>query len=97
MPIAEQSEDNFDRVMTVNAKGTFLCLKDEIAHMLKNGRRNCKSRLRCRAGRISRPRPLRRIETCNQRPDKKRCSRIFKTPAVGLLVVSLNSREPSEL
>jgi NAD(P)-dependent dehydrogenase (short-subunit alcohol dehydrogenase family) len=35
--IAEQSEDDFDRVMFVNAKGTFLCLKYEIAHMLKNG------------------------------------------------------------
>jgi NAD(P)-dependent dehydrogenase (short-subunit alcohol dehydrogenase family) len=37
VPITEQSEDNFDRVMTVNAKGTFLCLKYEIARMLKNG------------------------------------------------------------
>ena len=37
VPIAEQSEDNFDRVMIVNAKGTFLCLKYEIARMLKNG------------------------------------------------------------
>ena len=36
-PIAEQSEDDFDRVMSVNAKGTFLCLKYEIAHMHKNG------------------------------------------------------------
>jgi NAD(P)-dependent dehydrogenase (short-subunit alcohol dehydrogenase family) len=35
--VAEQSEDDFDRVMSVNAKGTFLCLKYEIAHMLKNG------------------------------------------------------------
>jgi len=37
VPIAEQSEDNFDRVMIVNVKGTFLCLKYEIARMLKNG------------------------------------------------------------
>jgi NAD(P)-dependent dehydrogenase (short-subunit alcohol dehydrogenase family) len=36
-PIAEQSEDDFDRVMSVNVKGTFLCLKYEIAQMLKNG------------------------------------------------------------
>jgi NAD(P)-dependent dehydrogenase (short-subunit alcohol dehydrogenase family) len=36
-PIAKQSEGDFDRVMSVNAKGTFLCLKYEIAHMLKNG------------------------------------------------------------
>jgi NAD(P)-dependent dehydrogenase (short-subunit alcohol dehydrogenase family) len=37
VPLTEQSEDNFDRIMSVNAKGTFLCLKYEIAHMLKNG------------------------------------------------------------
>ncbi len=37
VPIAEQSEDNFNRVMTVDAKGTFLCLKYELVHMLKNG------------------------------------------------------------
>lgn len=37
VPFVEQTEDNFDRIMSVNAKGTFLCLKYEIAHMLKNG------------------------------------------------------------
>ena len=37
VPIAEQSEADFDEVMTVNVKGTFLCLKYEIAAMLKNG------------------------------------------------------------
>ena len=36
-PIAEQPEDNFDRVLAVNAKGVFLCLKYEIMHMLKSG------------------------------------------------------------
>jgi len=36
VPIAEQSEADFDEVMTVNVKGTFLCLKYEIAAMLKN-------------------------------------------------------------
>ncbi|MGA8324027.1 MAG: SDR family NAD(P)-dependent oxidoreductase, partial [Xanthobacteraceae bacterium] len=35
-PVAEQSEQDFDRVMSVNAKGTFLCLKFEIMQMLKN-------------------------------------------------------------
>jgi len=35
--LAEQCEDDFDRVMSVNAKGVFLCLKHEIARMLKNG------------------------------------------------------------
>jgi len=34
-PIVEQSEEDFDEVMSVNAKGTFLCLKYEIACMLK--------------------------------------------------------------
>jgi len=37
IPLVEQSEDNFDRVMSINAKGVFLCLKYEIAEMLKNG------------------------------------------------------------
>src|SRR5215471_7923423 len=36
-PIADQVEDDFDRVISINVKGTFLCLKYEIAHMLKNG------------------------------------------------------------
>jgi NAD(P)-dependent dehydrogenase (short-subunit alcohol dehydrogenase family) len=35
VPLIEQSGDDFDRVMSVNARGTFLCLKYEIAHMLK--------------------------------------------------------------
>jgi NAD(P)-dependent dehydrogenase (short-subunit alcohol dehydrogenase family) len=37
VPIADQREDDFDRVMAVNVKGTFLCLKYEIAHMLERG------------------------------------------------------------
>jgi NAD(P)-dependent dehydrogenase (short-subunit alcohol dehydrogenase family) len=37
VPTAEQREDDFDRVMSINAKGTFLCMKYEIAQMLKNG------------------------------------------------------------
>ncbi|KAI8506902.1 hypothetical protein Bbelb_153410 [Branchiostoma belcheri] len=32
---ADQQEDEFDRVMAVNAKGVWLCLKYEIAQMLK--------------------------------------------------------------
>ncbi len=37
VPIAEQCEDDFDRVMAVNVKGTFLCLKYEIGHMHTQG------------------------------------------------------------
>ena len=37
LPTAEQLEDDFDRVMSTNAKGTFLCMKYEIVQMLKNG------------------------------------------------------------
>lgn len=36
-PLAEQSEDNFDAIMAVNTKGTFLCLRAEINQMLKGG------------------------------------------------------------
>ena len=37
VPLAEQAEEDFDKVMSVNAKGTFLCLKYEIDWMEKNG------------------------------------------------------------
>ncbi len=36
-PLAEQTPDSFDQVMAINARGTFLCLRAEIAQMLKNG------------------------------------------------------------
>lgn len=36
-PLAEQSEENFDRVIGVNVKGVWLCMKHEIEHMLQNG------------------------------------------------------------
>jgi NAD(P)-dependent dehydrogenase (short-subunit alcohol dehydrogenase family) len=35
--IAEAAEDNFDRVLGVNLKGVWLCMKYEIAQMLKQG------------------------------------------------------------
>lgn len=34
-PTAEQTEDNYDAIMAVNAKGTFLCLRAEITEMAK--------------------------------------------------------------
>lgn len=34
---ADHTEENWDAVMDVNLKGTFLCMKYEIAEMLKNG------------------------------------------------------------
>jgi NAD(P)-dependent dehydrogenase (short-subunit alcohol dehydrogenase family) len=33
----EKTEDHYDRIMDVNAKGVWLCLKYEIAQMLKDG------------------------------------------------------------
>lgn len=36
-PIVECSEENWDRVISVNLKGVWLCMKYEIAQMLKNG------------------------------------------------------------
>ncbi len=35
--LVDQPENNYDAVMRVNAKGTFLCLQAEISQMLKNG------------------------------------------------------------
>lgn len=36
-PLAEQPLDNFERIIAVNLRGTFLCLQAEIAQMLKQG------------------------------------------------------------
>lgn len=36
-PLVEQTEENYDRVVAVNQRGTFLCLKAEIEQMSKNG------------------------------------------------------------
>ena len=33
----ECSEENFDRIIAVNLKGVWLCLKSQIAQMLKQG------------------------------------------------------------
>jgi NAD(P)-dependent dehydrogenase (short-subunit alcohol dehydrogenase family) len=35
--LAEMDESTFDRTLAVDLKGTFLCMKYEIAHMLQNG------------------------------------------------------------
>ncbi|WP_422370165.1 glucose 1-dehydrogenase [Hoeflea sp.] len=37
VPFADQPEANYDAIMAVNAKGTFLCLQAEIRHMLETG------------------------------------------------------------
>jgi len=36
-PVAEQSEEDWDRVIDINLKGVWLCLKYEIQQMLKQG------------------------------------------------------------
>jgi len=36
-PFAEQTEANFDRIISVNLKGVFLCLRAEIEQMAKSG------------------------------------------------------------
>lgn len=37
VPLADQSEADFDRVLAVNAKGVFLCMRAEIPLMLEGG------------------------------------------------------------
>jgi NAD(P)-dependent dehydrogenase (short-subunit alcohol dehydrogenase family) len=37
LPIAEQAEEDWDRVIDINLKGVWLCLKYEIQQMLKQG------------------------------------------------------------
>lgn len=39
VPLVEQSEQDWDRVIDINLKGTWLCLKYEIRQMLKQGGR----------------------------------------------------------
>jgi NAD(P)-dependent dehydrogenase (short-subunit alcohol dehydrogenase family) len=36
--LADASDDNFDRVIAVNLRGVYLCMKHEIKHMLGQGR-----------------------------------------------------------
>ncbi|MEH6726645.1 MAG: glucose 1-dehydrogenase [Hyphomicrobiales bacterium] len=36
-PFAEQTIENYDAIMNVNARGTFLCLRAEIREMLRSG------------------------------------------------------------
>ncbi len=38
VPIVEQTEEDWDRTIDINLKGTWLCLKYEIRQMLKQGR-----------------------------------------------------------
>ena len=38
IPIVEQSENDWDRTIDINLKGTWLCLKYELQQMLKQGR-----------------------------------------------------------
>jgi NAD(P)-dependent dehydrogenase (short-subunit alcohol dehydrogenase family) len=35
--VVEDTEDNWDRILAINLKGVWLCMKYEIAHMLKQG------------------------------------------------------------
>ena len=37
VPVTEQSEEDWDRTIDINLKGTWLCLKYEIRQMLKQG------------------------------------------------------------
>lgn len=37
VPVAEQSEEDFDRTIAINVKGVWLCLKYEIQQMLEQG------------------------------------------------------------
>jgi NAD(P)-dependent dehydrogenase (short-subunit alcohol dehydrogenase family) len=37
LPLAESDEATFDRIMTVNVKGVWLCMQQEIRQMLKQG------------------------------------------------------------
>jgi NAD(P)-dependent dehydrogenase (short-subunit alcohol dehydrogenase family) len=53
--IAEASEENFDRVIGVNLKGVWLCMKYEIAQMLKQGSGGSIVNLASAAGLVGNP------------------------------------------
>jgi NAD(P)-dependent dehydrogenase (short-subunit alcohol dehydrogenase family) len=53
--IAEAAEDNFDRVLSVNLKGVWLCMKYEIAQMLKQGNGGAIVNLASAAGLVGTP------------------------------------------
>jgi len=36
-PMVEQTDENFDRIIAINLRGVFLCLRAEIAEMIKTG------------------------------------------------------------
>lgn len=36
-PLSDQTEENFDRILAVNLKGTFLCMRSEIRAMTESG------------------------------------------------------------
>jgi len=37
VPMVDQTEENFDRIISVNLRGVFLCLRAEISALLKSG------------------------------------------------------------
>lgn len=37
VPVAEQTEEDFDRIISINLKGVWLCMKYEILQMIKQG------------------------------------------------------------
>jgi NAD(P)-dependent dehydrogenase (short-subunit alcohol dehydrogenase family) len=53
--IADAPESNFDRVIAVNLKGVWLCMKYEIAQMLKQGSGGCVVNLASAAGLVANP------------------------------------------
>ena len=78
-PFAEQTEDNFDRIISVNLKGTFLCMKAEIAAMLHSGGGTIVNLSSVRgAHRVFGAFTLCRLKTCRCRPDQKRSTGIWQ-------------------
>jgi NAD(P)-dependent dehydrogenase (short-subunit alcohol dehydrogenase family) len=75
--IAEMSEEQWDRVLDINLKGTFLCLKHEARAMLAGGAR--RSDRQRRLGELvpwfCRRRCLRRVQARTGGPDHQRIGR----------------------
>jgi hypothetical protein len=76
-PTAEIAEEEWDRIITINLKGVFLCLKYQIPLLLQHGGRRDRQHLlrRGNQGLWTRRRLCRR-ETRRGRPDQRRRTRL---------------------
>jgi NAD(P)-dependent dehydrogenase (short-subunit alcohol dehydrogenase family) len=60
-PVAEIELEEWDRILGINLRGTFVCMKHELAQMARQGRGRCEHIIRCRNPRCRWRSCLRRV------------------------------------